>query len=75
MYTYNKNDNSYTFSFDELDIDDIINLRIFHNEEVTGQSGLIYNEDQLEQVRTAYITALPRERYDLYQTNIDSMSN
>lgn len=27
MYTYNKNDNSYTFSFDELDIDDIINLK------------------------------------------------
>lgn len=25
MYTYNKNDNSYTFSFDDLDIDDLIN--------------------------------------------------
>lgn len=60
---------------DTYNLDDIINGRIYHNEEVTGQSGLIYNEDQLEQVRTAYITALARERYDLYQTNIDSMSN
>ena len=25
MYTYNKNDKSYTFSFDDLDIDNLIN--------------------------------------------------
>ena len=25
MYTYNKNDKSYTFSFDDLDIDSLIN--------------------------------------------------
>lgn len=25
MYTYNKNDNSYTFSFDDLEIDNLIN--------------------------------------------------
>ena len=26
MYIYNKNDNSYTFSFDDLDIDNLINM-------------------------------------------------
>lgn len=27
MYTYNKNDNSYTFSSDDLDIENLINLK------------------------------------------------
>ena len=37
MYTYNKNDNSYTFSFDDLDIDKIIDS-IPENEEPSDKN-------------------------------------
>lgn len=35
MYTYNKNDKSYTFSSDELDIDNLVNLENDSNSENT----------------------------------------
>ena len=31
MYTYNKNDKSYTFSFDELDIEELIDTHENHS--------------------------------------------
>ena len=33
MYTYNKNDKSYTFSSDELDLDNLVNLENNSNSE------------------------------------------
>lgn len=49
------------------DIDSIISGQIKNYQ--TGQ--VIYNENDLARVRKAYLTALARERYDLYKSNFD----
>jgi len=50
----------------EFDIDDIIKGEIKDSEGRT-----IYGNNDLENIRKAYITALARERYDIYKSNFD----
>lgn len=52
----------------EYDTDDIIDGTIEHYED---ENNILYNENQIEEVRTAYLKALARERYDLYKSNFD----
>ena len=52
----------------EYDIDDIIDGTIEHYED---ENNVLYTENQIEEIRTAYLKALARERYDLYKSNFD----
>ena len=52
----------------EYDTDDIIDGTIEHYEDETN---IIYKPNDIIEIRTAYLTALARERYDLYKSNFD----
>ena len=52
----------------EYDTDDIIDGTIEHYE---NENNVLYTANQIEEVRTAYLKALARERYDLYKSNFD----
>lgn len=52
----------------EYDTDDIIDGTIEHYE---NENNVLYTEEQIEEIRTAYLKALARERYDLYKSNFD----
>lgn len=62
----------------DYDVDDIIsgnNLIDFENKTENGGDGTVSyklsNSQAYKAVRTAYLTALARERYDLYKSNFD----
>lgn len=46
MYTYNKNDKSYTFSFDDIDIDKMINLN--ENDNIDNNENKTENNSDTE---------------------------
>ena len=50
-----------------LDIDEIIKGEV--KDYLTGK--IVYNENDLEEIRKTYLTGLARERYDLYKSNFD----
>ena len=52
----------------DYDINDIIDGKIEHYEDETN---ILYNENDIREVRTAFLKALARERYDLYKSNFD----
>ena len=52
----------------EYDADDIIDGTIEHYED---ENNILYTENQIEEIRTSYLKALARERYDLYKSNFD----
>lgn len=52
----------------DYDTDDIIDGTIEHYEDETI---IIYDEKDIEKIRKSYLTALARERYDLYKSNFD----
>ena len=52
----------------DYDTDDIIDGTIEHYE---NENNVLYTANQIEEVRTAYLKALARERYDLYKSNFD----
>lgn len=52
----------------DYDTDDIIDGTIEHYED---EENIIYNERDILEVRRRYLTALARERYDLYKSNFD----
>lgn len=53
MYTYNKNDKSYTFSSDELDIDNLVNLENDSNSENN-----IENDSKPEEIKKKKIEVI-----------------
>lgn len=52
----------------DYDTDDIIDGTIEHYEDETS---VIYNSNDIAKIRKSYLTALARERYDLYKSNFD----
>ena len=52
----------------DYDTDDIIDGTIEHYEDETS---IIYNSNDIAKIRKSYLTALARERYDLYKSNFD----
>lgn len=52
----------------EYDEDDIIDGTIEHYED---ESNVLYTASDIEEIRRLYLTALARERYDLYKSNFD----
>mgnify|MGYP005790526891 FL=1 len=52
----------------DYDTDDIIDGTIEHYEDETN---IIYNSNDIAEIRKSYLTALARERYDLYKSNFD----
>ena len=52
----------------DYDTDDIIDGTIEHYEDETS---IIYNSNDIAKIRKSYLTALARERYDLYKTKYD----
>ena len=48
--------------------DDIIKGEIRHYE---NKNNVLYDKDALKEIRTAYLKALAREKYNLYKTNFD----
>ena len=52
----------------DFNTDDIIDGTIEHYED---ENNILYKPDDLVEIRTAYLTALARERQDLYKSNFD----
>ena len=52
----------------DYDINDIIDGTI---EDYENEQNIIYNSNDIRQIRQTYLTALARERYDLYKSNFD----
>lgn len=52
----------------DYNTDDIIDGTIEHYEDETN---IIYNSNDIAEIRKSYLTALARERYDLYKSNFD----
>lgn len=52
----------------DYDINDIIDGTI---EDYENNQNVIYNSNDIRQIRQTYLTALARERYDLYKSNFD----
>ena len=52
----------------DYDINDIIDGSI---EDYADESNVLYDASDIEEIRTIYLTALARERYDLYKSNFD----
>lgn len=52
----------------DYDINDIINGTIEHYEDETN---ILYDENDIKEVRATFLKALARERYDLYKSNFD----
>lgn len=52
----------------DYNVDDIIDGTIEYYEDETN---ILYGPDDLREIRTAYLTALARERQDLYKSNFD----
>ena len=52
----------------DYDIDDIIDGTIEHYADPTN---ILYDENDIVEIRTKFLTALARERYDIYKSNFD----
>ena len=52
----------------DYDTDDIIDGTIEHYED---ENNILYNSSDIAEIRKSYLTALARERYDLYKSNFD----
>ncbi len=52
----------------DYDTDDIIDGTIEHYED---ENNIIYDSNDIAEIRKSYLTALARERYDLYKSNFD----
>ena len=52
----------------DYDINDIIDGTIEHYEDETN---ILYDENDIKEVRATFLKALARERYDLYKSNFD----
>lgn len=52
----------------DYDIDDIIDGTIEHYADPTS---ILYDENDIVEIRTKFLTALARERYDIYKSNFD----
>ena len=52
----------------DYDIDDIIDGTIEHYADPTN---ILYDADDIVEIRTTFLTALARERYDIYKSNFD----
>ena len=54
----------------DYDVDEIISGTITYYED----GSVLYNQNDIAEIRKAYLTALARERYDLYKSNFDLTS-
>ena len=52
----------------DYDINDIIDGTI---EDYTNEQNILYNKNDIAEIRQIYLNALARERYDLYKSNFD----